>query len=90
MSNQNLSRGIAETGLAINTGIATYFQGKSQSQLAKRNPQAFVQLKKQENKTAIILFFTFLAIFIVMIIVIVVLTITNKPKDIEPEDKISS
>jgi len=86
MNNNNVSSDILATGAAVGTGIASYYQGKSQAQLAKKNPTAYLQLKKQQNRMGLIILFVFLGLFALAVIIIIIVAITSsKPMSFTPE-----
>lgn len=91
-NNNNVSSDILATGAAVSTGIASYYQGKSQAQLAKKNPTAYLQLKRQQNRIGLIILFVFLGLFdlAVIIIIIVVVTSSHKQKDEETTKTITN
>jgi uncharacterized membrane protein len=84
-NNNNVSSDILATGAAVGTGIASYYQGKSQAQLAKKNPTAYLQLKKQQNRMGLILLFVFLGIFLVVVIIIMIFAFTSSRKQEDDE-----
>jgi len=79
--NNKVAQDIFAGGAVISSGIASYYQGKSQAQLAKSNPKAFLQYKKQQNKMGLIITFTFLGIFLVIVIIIIVVAVINSKND---------
>lgn len=87
MSQNNVAQDIFAGGAAVSSGIASYYQGKSQAQLAKSNPKAFLQYKKQQNKIGLILTFTFLGIFLVIVIIIIVVAVINSKNDSKAFDE---
>ena len=83
-NNNNVSSNIFATGAAVSQGISSYYQGKSQAQLAKRDPKAYVQLKKQQNRSGLIVFFVFLGLFFLIGITLLIIFLT-KPKQEQDE-----
>lgn len=72
-------------GSAISQGIYSYYQGKSQAQLAKKDPKAYVALKQQQNKMAIIFMCVFFGLILLggLIWLIIYLVQRNQHKDDE-------
>lgn len=89
MNNTNVSSNIFATGAAVSQGISSYYQGKSQAQLAKRDPKAYVQLKKQQNRSGLIVFFVFLGLFFLIGIILLIVFLTKpQPKQEEEVDSL--
>lgn len=86
--NNKVAQDIFAGGAVISSGIASYYQGKSQAQLAKSNPKAFLQYKKQQNKIGLILTFTFLGIFFIIAIIVIVIAVINSKKNEKTFDEI--
>lgn len=78
---------ILATGSAFSRGIATYYQGKSQAQLARSNPKAFLQYKNQQTRIGMIMLFVFLGLFVLMIIIMLIF-VTRSSKKIDSGEHI--
>lgn len=74
-------------GDAVSQGIYSYYQGKSQAQLAKKDPKAFVAYKRQQAKFGFIFFLVFIGLVILGLLIwlIVYLTTQHKKKDDDNE-----
>jgi len=72
-------------GSAVSQGIYSYYQGKSQAQLAKKDPKAYVALKQQQNKMALIFFCIFIGLIVLggLIWLIIYLVQRNQRKNDE-------
>jgi hypothetical protein len=72
-------------GKNVALGVGSYFKGKAQVQIAKKNPQLYMKLRKTENLIYLISIISFVLIFIGIIGVIVFLISFSKP--ISDEEK---
>lgn len=77
-NNNNISADILAGGQAVSSGIYSYYVGKSQVQLAKQNPTAYVEYKKQQTKTMLIVIGVFFGMVLVIGIVALIVVFTQK------------